>query len=73
MDHFAKSQNLLLNDLFCIGKVYTLYLPHKTNNMTAAQTFFMWAYDFFLIAATVMITAMGITIIRDIRKQSKKK
>ena len=33
MDHFAKSQNLLLNDLFCIGKVYTLHLQHKTKVM----------------------------------------
>ena len=24
LDHFAKIQNLLLYDLFCIGKVYTL-------------------------------------------------
>jgi hypothetical protein len=41
--------------------------------MTAAQTFFTWTFGFFLIAATAMVIAMGITIIQDIRKQSKKK
>ena len=38
-----------------------------------AETFFMWAFSTFLIGATVMVMAIGITIIRDIRKQSKKK
>jgi hypothetical protein len=45
LPHVCKAATLPLSNLFWYSKVYTLYLPHKTNNMTVTIKFNLGAID----------------------------